>query len=76
MVKSQSTLAAHEAAEALQTLAHRLNVQYDLPQHDRIMPDDLRDALAAAMAESVGPGVVIIWWDEVGGLQVNVAGIR
>lgn len=77
MVKSQSTAAVHEAAESLlQTLAARLNQRHNLGPYDRIFSDDLRDAIAAAMAESVGPGVVIIWWDEVGGLQVNVAGTR
>lgn len=76
-IKSQSAAAVHEAAETLlQTLAARLNHQHNLGPYDRIFADDLRQALAAAMAESVGPGVLIVWWDEVNGLSVNVAGAR
>lgn len=72
-IKSQTAKQVNEAAESLlAAVAGKLNQVETYP----LTLGDIRQAIAAAMAESVGPGVVIVWWDEVSGLQVNVGGMR
>lgn len=69
----KSAAQVHAATAALfETLAARLSAKTEAS----IFASDVRDALTVALAETFGVvgGVVLVWYDELDGLRVNLTG--